>query len=483
MTPSIKLAGWAPDLDPTTPGVITDCTMLEPSLRGMRSAPSTATAGVAALAAECRGSALVTKLNGTRRLLAGTQTRIYEANSTAWTDYSAASYTGSADSRWEFRQFGDVTIAVNGVDDPQSGTAATFTALTAMPVAKLVETVAGFVMVANISDASWPYSDGWWCSALLDETDWTPDVATQSARSRLVETPGEITALRALGGDAVVFKTRSMYIGRYVGPDPIWSWQRVPGDVGAFAQQGVVSDGTALYFWGGDDFYRFDGSRPQPIGQAVRRWFGENSNPLYLYRMTGQYDRRASIIRWYFAGSGSTTLNQCIVLNSQTGQWGRADRAVESVVDFVPSALTYDAAGALTVATYDSTQYLQSFDSPFWTAGAESPAVFDSAHVVQLLSGGGEASSMTTGVLGDDERVSLLKRARLRYADAPTTASVTEFYGNESGGTYSQGSTAAANDGKHDFRRASRWHYMRADWTGVVEVTGYAVDVTDTGVR
>ncbi len=483
MTPLTKLVGWMPDADPFAPGVIADCEMMEPSIRGMKAAASAASTGVAALASDCRGAALVTKLDGTQRLLAATQSRIYQANATAWVDYSAATYTGSTDSRWEFRQFGDVTIAVNGVDDPQTATAATFATLTAMPVAKLVETVAGFVMVANISDASYAYADGWWCSALLDETNWTPDVATQSARSRLTETPGEITALRSLGGDVVAFKASSMYVGRYVGTPIIWQWQRVPGDVGAASQQGIVSDGAALFWWGGDDFYRFDGSRPQPIGEAVRRWFAAEASQAYLYKMLGQYDRARSLARWYFVPNGSSTPTRCIVFNTRTGAWGRADRDVQAIVEYVSSAITYDAAGALAAATYNSTSFPQSYNSPLWTASTEIPAVFNGSNVLQTLSGVAGASSLTTGEIGDDDRYLVMRKVRLRYSDDPASASMTHHYASNPGGAYTTGTTSSIDDGKFDVLSSARWHRLRWDFTGDVEVTGYAVDVVPQGTR
>ncbi len=483
MTPLTPITGWMPDADPFAPGVITECEMMEPSVRGMKAAAAAADTGVTALAGDCRGAALVTKLDGTKRLLAGTQTRIYQASSTAWLDYSASTYTGAADSRWEFRQFGDVTLAVNGVDDPQASTAATFSALTVMPVAKLVETAAGFVMVANISDASFPYADGWWCSALLDETDWTPDVATQSARDRLTDAPGEITALRALGGDVVAFKTRSMYVGRYVGTPIIWAWQQVPGEVGAFSQQSVVSDGTALYWWGGDDFYRFDGSRPQPIGAAVRRWFADAASQAYLYTMLGQYDRGKSLVRWYFAPNGASTPTQCIVFNTRTNAWGRADRSIEAVVEYVSSAVTYDVAGPLAGAAYSTSSFPQSYNSPLWTASTEVPAVFNASHVLQSLSGVSAASSLTTGEIGDDDRYLVLRKVRVRHADSPASASMTHSYAANPGGPYTVAATSAAVDGKFDARKSARWHKLRWDFTGDVEVQGYTVDVVPQGTR
>jgi hypothetical protein len=87
VTPLTRITGWMPDADPFAPGVIADCSMMEPSVRGMKAASSAADTPLAALAAECRGAALVTRLDGTKRLLAGTRTRIYEAATTVWTDY------------------------------------------------------------------------------------------------------------------------------------------------------------------------------------------------------------------------------------------------------------------------------------------------------------------------------------------------------------------------------------------------------------
>ena len=480
---TFKLQGWAPDADPNTPGIVTEVEMMEPTVRGLRAAASAVDVETTALAAECKGASLITRLDGTQRLFAGTDSAIYEASGASWIPASSATYTGTGDARWEFRQYGDLTLATNGVDDPQYASATTFSALSAMPICKIVEVASGFVMAANISDASHPYPDGWWCSALYDPMDWTPSIATQSARGRITDSPGPITAVRALGGDLVFFKERSITLARYIGPDLIWAFQRVPGDVGAPSQQGVVTDGTALFFWGGDDFYRFDGTRAQPIGEAVRRWFEANANGQALYKMIGQYDRQNSLVRWFFCGRNSTTPDRCIVYHTRTGRWGRADREIEAVVEYVPLALTYETPGQLAGATYNSLAYAQSYDSPLWAAGAGGAAFIDTSHVVRLLSGAGEASSLTTGSFGDDERLLLLRKVRARYSSAPTTASMTNFYTNGSGEDLIEDGTVTGEDRRFDVLRAARWHRLTFAWTGPVEISDIVVDAVPTGTR
>lgn len=481
--PVQKFIGYAPDADPATPGVLTECEMMEPALRGMKSAPSAAATNLPALVAECRGASAITKLDGTRRLFAGTQTDLYEAGSATWTGVSSATYTGSAESMWDFAQWGNITLAVNGVDLAQESTSGAFSDLTAMPIATLVCAVSNFVMVANIADASYTHPDGWWSCALGNYTDWTPSIATQSARGRLIDTPGKITALKALGSDVVAFKHQSVYLGRYVGPDIIWSWQQVPGTLGVQSQKGVVSDGTALYFWGGDDFYRFDGTRPQPIGEPVKRWFRRNASQMYLHKMAGQFDRERSLVRWYFVAGGGSALNSCIVFNAKSGQWGRADRTIEAVVDYVSAAITWDSPGILTGLTWDDATYTQSWDSPFWLASSESPAIIDSTHTLKTLTGVSGASSVTTGDIGDDDVFTLLRRVRPRYSTHPTTAAMKNYWTNASGSAVTPDQTVNASDGKFDVLQSARWHRLRFDWTGDTEVSGINADMVREGER
>ena len=70
----IPLQGFAPDADSTTPGVITDCTQFVPYLTGMEGAPGAITpADTPVLNDVCIGAAVVQKLDGTRRMIAGTR--------------------------------------------------------------------------------------------------------------------------------------------------------------------------------------------------------------------------------------------------------------------------------------------------------------------------------------------------------------------------------------------------------------------------
>ena len=173
MTP---ILGFAPDVDPTVAGVLTDCSNLIPFEGGFRGAPVATSVGADALAAACRGIAAVTNLSGSRRVIAGTSTKLYELGTTAWTDVSrGASYTLGTDDRWSFIQYADATLAATPSAPIQRSTSGAFADIAGAPSAKIIEAAQGFAVAFNTSS----FADEWYCSAYLDDTNWTLSVSNQ----------------------------------------------------------------------------------------------------------------------------------------------------------------------------------------------------------------------------------------------------------------------------------------------------------------
>ena len=211
MTP---LLGFMPDADATTPGIITECTNLIPYLNGMQGAPSALTPdSTPALGAECLGAAVVSNLLGARRIFAGTAAALYELSAGVWLDRTGVPYTGGADTRWSFAQFGDATLTANRVDTIQRSTGAGFASIAGAPKAEIVFSVGAFVMALNVNDGA-EKQDGWHCCAAFDDTDWTTSVSTQAASGRLVASAGAITAGARLGEYAVAYKAKALFLGQ-----------------------------------------------------------------------------------------------------------------------------------------------------------------------------------------------------------------------------------------------------------------------------
>lgn len=480
-----KLIGFAPDLEPTTPGVLVDCSMMVPGTKGMRAAPGPVSAGLPALAAPALGAALLTRLDNAKRFLAGTSTKLYERNGSAWTDVSRVSpYTPITDGRWRFAQFGNASLATNGADPIQQSISGAFSDISGAPRALIIETTQGFVFAFNTTDGTFgARPDAWWCSGIYDHTIWTPSIAAQCATGRLLDSPGEIRAGRALGSDMIAYKERSMYIGRYQGPPVVWAWELVPGEIGATNQECVVSIGTAHVFIGWDNFYIFDGTRPQAIGDSVKTWFFKDLNATYRYRILGQHDPVNGLVYWYYPSNASQdgSRDSCIVYNYRRNQWGRANRAVQAAIEYASSQITYDTLGTL-YSTYDNLPVIP-YDSPFWLASSPVPAVFDASNTVVQMTGAGMPCSLVTGDFGDDWQYSTLSQIRIRCSQNPTTGACDTLHHSEVGTPLEVGASSALDDGKFDVMWSDRYHRARMNFTGDVEIIGYDPVLIPDGTR
>lgn len=481
-----KLLGFSPDLEPTLSGVVTACSNFIPYEQGMKGAPTPETPlSVPALAAACIGAGVVTKLDGTRRIFAGTTTKLYELASGSWADGSrVGDYSGGADTRWSITQYGNSTIAANGVETIQrSDTSGDFADIAGAPIARIVFSVGAFVMALNVNDgASKP--DGWHCCASFDDTDWAESVATLSASGRLVSTPGELLAGGRLGEYAIAYKEKAIYVGQFVGAPAVWDWTQVPGgDAGCVGIDAWCDIGGSHFFVGQDNIWIFDGSRPVPIANPCRQWFFDNSSPTYRYKTQCVFDRQNNGVWIFYCSTGSTTPDAALVYHIQTKQWGLATLSIESALNYVAAGVTIDDLDDFGATIDDLSGY--SFDSQFWLAGGRALSVFNTSHQLQSVTGETGASSFTTGDAGDDEGVTLLSKIRLRFAPGykPTTATVQTYRKMNEGDDLTAVGSSSINNGKFDVLQSARWHRAAFSFTGNVRVLGIQPELTPDGLE
>lgn len=478
------IKGFAPDLSPTEPGVLTSCVARVPTLRGMKAAPSPLTGALPALSAAALHAEEVTKLDGTRRFFAGTTTALYESAVSSWTNRTraAGAYSAAADIRWRFAQYGDITLATQKGDKIQQiSSAAAFEDITAAPKAAVVEVVDDFVAAFNTSDAGFGDSpDRWWICAQGNYADWTPAQATNCYSGRLTSTPGDLRAGRRLGSKLVAYKESAMYLGQFAGPPIGWQWEEVSNFSGAQSQEVVVpivtkSGGAAHIFMGKSDFYYYDGSRPLPIGNPLKDWFFGRLNKSFAYRSVALHDPANALILFLYPSTSSSSgaLDSGVVYNYRADRWGVYDLNVETAAQKQSGGFTYGTLES-TYATYSAIPSV-SYGSPFWFAGQPVPAIFNASHVLQTLNGAAGESSYTTGDLGLDEQVSLVSRVRPREVTAPSSAVMTNYYRQNLGDALTTGATTTKSSGKFDVLRSARWHRFKVTDQGESEVM--ALDV------
>jgi hypothetical protein len=471
----IPLIGFAPDLDPTTPGAIVECDNLVPTLKGMAGAQSLLDAGTDTLPSDCRGAAVLSLLNNARRVLAGTQAGLYELTGTSFTDRSrVGGYTGSTENRWRFAQFGNVSLACNQTEPIQASTGAAFADITNAPHARIIETASGFILAFGLNDAyvGGDRPDAWACSGLYDYLSWTPGPTTQAQFGYLLDTPGEIRAAKRLGKDVAVYKERSTYLGRYVGPPVVWAFDLVAANAGAICQEAVIDTGTAHLFIGRDDFWLFDGTVPKPIGAPVKQWFFDHSDSTYRQNIRTYFDQYQNVAWWFYPANGAGgKLTHAIIYNLNNGRWGHATVNIQAVLLYQKPDTTYDDWPPGAAVTFDAIPDIP-FDSPVFDTSAAVMAVFGADNRLATVTGPCVSASFTTGDLGDDDLYTTLNRVTPRFTLPPRSASLTHSTREYAGGDLDERGTSTLDRGRFDPLASGRWHRLRMDTSGDFEIVG-----------
>jgi hypothetical protein len=490
----IPIAGFLPDVDPTTPGVWTTCDGYIPTLSGMRSAYEPVSVGYSALEKACLGAALARLVDDSTRIIAGTEDNLWEVASGDWVERSkSVDAYSTGNGRWRFAQVGNVTLATNGTDRiQQSVLSGVFSDLADSPKARYIcttkSTVGEFVMLGATNDdglgiTGGPNSDDanrvWW-SGLGNYTTWAPSLATEAGTLQLVDTPGPLTGLKALGDYVIAYKARSIYLGTYQGNQIQWGFRSLPGDIGASSNESIVSIGSAHLFLGAENFYRFNGDIPQPIGDGIKQWFFADLDVDYAGNIVSLYDRYADLCYWFYPSrnTGGGVLDRWVAYHVASGRWGAGSNNVEAAMETVSASPTWDDLwSGLTFATIPDIAY----DSGYFSVGKSYPTVFTDTHLMSGLAGSGGTNTFTTGYVGDDQQLLHLRRATPRWQLVPTSATAVHRYGNELGSTITAKAAATMNRSRFDLRHVARWHQLEVTTVGNCEVSGLGYDLVPAG--
>lgn len=326
---------YKPDLQRTTPNIITSMSGLVPTSRGgwrpMYAAASTWTGGASGSTdVRYNGSFLAIKTDGSARLFLATSAtgpvgKLWEVSGTnTLTDRSkGGNYTAGGASFaafFSFCQLGDVTIAANKSDALQSSSSGAFADVSGSPPkAKFCVADANQVVLLNYNNGT-DTPDGWWCSDVGTSTTWTPASTNEAKNGRLRDKGGAITSACAFPtGGVIAFKPTSCYIGIYVGQPKVREWRTISPRIGCPYPEGAIQVEDVVYFVG-DDVYRYDGARVVSVTEGVRN---EMRYTMSLYdRVALQYDDINGLLYVMFGNQTSANFSGYYALNVRTGEWG-----------------------------------------------------------------------------------------------------------------------------------------------------------------
>lgn len=471
--------GFAPDAPYDEPNSITYATNIIPTQYGMKRAPARTILSAAVdstFSQNTRGAKTLTKLDGSTRTFVAIVdtlgTYLYEYVSSTWTDRSPAAYTTGSDAQWSFAQFGDTSLAVDINNALQYSNTGAFAAVPGSPPsAHVLETMltsgGGFALMFNTVDGTYGTSpDRWWCCALNDATSstaWTPSIASQCATGRLLGYQGKINAARQLGSDRIIaYKEDSAYIGQYVGPPGVFSWQEFPG-VGCVGKNAVVDLGGIHFVVGKDDIVLFDGVKAQSVSGGIREHIRGLMDDASWFAATAIYDKETDTVRVFASQGAAYALSKCFVYHVKRGIWGIDN----NTHDFSP--LLYPSSSAYVtnvVAAFDSDNKLVTFDgTPSGTTDITLPAI------------------------GDENYTTILKSVRVKFRTSPSAATAVVSKNASFGASQNSDFSQAAYDspggsyGIFWFRSTAKWHYVTLTLTGPFEILGYEYELEKVGRR
>lgn len=265
-----------------------------------------------ALAARPQGSFLAFVDNGSYLLFAATADKIYkmDPDTLGWTDVSkTGGYSTATDQKWSFAQFGDLVIAVNGIDTPQSYNVTSSTAFADLssdaPIARYVTTVGDFVMLGHLStDARRVQWSG------LNQADfWTSRVHSSDFQS--LPSGGELMAIVGGISGMVIFQAETLWEANLaLDTSMVMTFQQTVTSHGCLAPKSAVATAQGIFYLSDDGFYKY-GKPPIPIGEnRVDQFFLDDiDNESEIYNVWGHEDPKRKVVYWAYRSIGNTTDN------------------------------------------------------------------------------------------------------------------------------------------------------------------------------
>jgi hypothetical protein len=264
-----------------------------------------------ALTARCQGAYSAKDTGGNTANFAGDASKLYKSSAAVYSDVSlAGGYTTSAEDNWHWAQFGNIVIATNGTDYPQSftlGTSSNFANLTTALKGKYCTVVRNFLVFGNTVDASdgaVPHRVRW--SALNAPTDFTVSAVTQSDYNDLNSTHGWVRQVVG-GAYGTIFQERAISRMVYSGSPTVFTFEEVEIGKGTQYPYSVLKIGNNIFYLGIDGFYLFDGSQSIPIGEGkINRTFMDDLDGSYPVRVYAAADFDKQVIYVAYPGAGNT---------------------------------------------------------------------------------------------------------------------------------------------------------------------------------
>lgn len=402
MLKSIPFGDWLPDLPPTGLQGATKCTNVLPDARSYRPFPSLSTFS-SAIGSRCRGFIVANDSAHNNYNYVGDQSALYSLVAQSFANVTrlvGGGYTVGTDDFWEFANWNNTVIGVNGfVDNPQliSLGALNFANLSIGVKAKHITTMRDFVIVGNISDSATNVYRVRWC-AINNPSSWTVDTATLADFQDLPSEGGHVQ--KVLGGETtVVLQERSIWRMQFVGSPLIFQFDPVHKLIGSWVPQAAVRHQNLVFFLSEAGFYSFDGVNLKQIGNGrVDKFFFSDLSTTNYLRTQAAIDTKNKLVLWAYPSSNGTiggNPDKLLAYSWAFDRWVLVEGInIEYLMQGTTTGLTLEGLDAIS-GSIDALPV--TLDSDQWTGGQIVLSAFNASHQLARFNGSAMAATVDTG--------------------------------------------------------------------------------------
>jgi len=160
-------------------------------------------------------------------------------------------------------------------------------------------------------------------SANNDINKYNPQTSDDAYCVDLQDSEGEITAIKVIGDDLIIFKATTTYVAKYVGLPIIVVIQKISDDIGCKAQHSIVNYKDILFFLGEDGIYTYSGNKIEKISEPIATYFSSIKRNINYSRVFASYiDIKKQYFIWIpFAVPQDNLYGIGLGYHILTGQW------------------------------------------------------------------------------------------------------------------------------------------------------------------
>ena len=281
---------------------------------------------------------------------AGLASAFADDGTTRTTITPAAAPTGGIDDRWTGGVLNGVLVMNNGVDNPYfwggTGILAPLTGWPASTTAKSIRPFKNVLVALNVTKTgtNYPHMVKWSDAAVPGAIpgSWDQNDKTKLAGEiDIAEDPSLMVDQLVLGDSNIIYKENSMYAMRATGGMDVFSFQRLPGAVGALARGCIAATPSGHVVLTHGDVVIHSGQGPKSIiSGRMRRWLFQNIDSDYRNRAFLAANPPAKEVWVCFPELGADICTKAAVWNWDEDTW--SIRNLNSV--------TYGAVGQLSAS-------------------------------------------------------------------------------------------------------------------------------------